>query len=206
MTGRIRRSLSYTQGVGYSTLSKSARDSPRTYGSLYPPQCIVVCESCGQVHDRGKNHLYDYSVEVDDDLMCRICRQPLVDPVDAPCGHTFCYSCALGHLSRSSDCPVDRQPICERDVKQSSLLVRKILDKLKIMCPNTAYCDLSMPRSSLETHLKGNCPGTYVHCPRERRGCPFIGPRCQLDEHLWGCGFGEDCNVRSKSTRVFVKC
>ena len=197
MNNRIRRSLSYTQGVGHSVTNRLKMEIPRTYGSFFPP-CIVVCDSCGQCHEQGKNHLYDYSVEVDDDLMCQICLQPLVDPVDTPCGHTFCYNCIHSHLRRNVTCPTDRQPICARDVKQSSLLVRKILDKLIIMCPNTAYCDLSMYRCSLEEHLKNCCPGTYVHCPRQTRGCAYIGPRSQLEEHLWSCNFGQDCNTRSE--------
>ena len=28
--------------------------------------------------------------EVDEDLMCQICLQPFVSPMDTPCGHTFC--------------------------------------------------------------------------------------------------------------------
>ncbi len=28
--------------------------------------------------------------EVDEDLMCQICLQPFVSPLDTPCGHTFC--------------------------------------------------------------------------------------------------------------------
>lgn len=160
---------------------------------------IIVCECCGQGHEPGKNHLYDYPDNMDEDLLCRVCLQPLVDPVDTPCGHTFCYSCLKSHLRMQKMCPTDRQPIRDKDIKPSSLLVRKILDKLTVVCPNNAYCDQTMPRSSLEVHLKYRCPGSYVHCPREDGGCNFIGPRCQLEEHLWSCHHGGDIDRMSES-------
>ena len=160
---------------------------------------IIVCECCGQGHEPGKNHLYDYPDNMDEDLLCRVCLQPLVDPVDTPCGHTFCYSCLKSHLRMQKMCPTDRQPIRDKDIKPSSLLVRKILDELTVVCPNNAYCDQTMPRSSLEVHLKYRCPGSYVHCPREDGGCNFIGPRCQLEEHLWSCHHGGDIDRMSES-------
>ena len=160
---------------------------------------IIVCECCGQGHEPGKNHLYDYPDNLDDDLLCRICLQPLVDPVDTPCGHTFCYICLKGHMRMQRTCPADRQPIREKDVKPSSLLVRRILDKLTVVCPNNAYCDHTVPRSSMEVHLRYQCPGSYIHCPREEGGCQFIGPRCQLEEHLWSCNHGDDIDRMSES-------
>ena len=187
--------MSYTQGIGRSTSFKLTL--PGIYGSIIP-RSITVCESCGQSHEQGKNHLFDYPLEVDDDLMCQVCLQPLVEPVDTACGHTFCYNCITSHLRRNPSCPCDRRPLHERDIKSSSLLVRRILDKLRVVCPNTAYCDATMPRSSLERHLRLNCPGTYVHCPREREGCQHVGPRSQLEEHLWTCMYGEDKDPKSK--------
>ena len=201
MTQVIRRSLSYTQGVGRSTSFKLTL--PGMYGSI--PRCITVCESCGQSHDqRSKNHLYDYPVEVDDYLQCQICLQPLVDPVDTPCGHTFCYFCMLNHLRRTPSCPCDRQPLCEKDIRSSCLIVRNTLDKLTVVCPNTAYCDETMPRSSLERHLRLSCPGTYVQCPREEEGCNHVGARIQLEEHLWTCSYGQDKDLRCKSIQVRI--
>lgn len=162
------------------------------------PPNIVVCNTCGQSHALSKNHLYDYPIEIDDDLLCQICLQPLVDPVDTPCGHTFCYSCLRSHLKRNLACPTDRQHLTERMIKSSNLLSRKILDKLTVVCPNTAYCDHTMPRCLLERHLKSQCPGTYVHCPRDSGGCRYLGPRNQLVEHLWSCPYGEDSNRMSE--------
>ena len=189
----MRRSMSYSQGIGVGRLN-GYQLSLRT--AIRPS--IAVCEHCGQSHEKSRNHLYDYPIEVDDDLICQICLQPLVDPVDTPCSHTFCYNCVASHLVRNQTCPTDRQPLCPRDIKQSSLLVRKILDKLRVVCPNTAYCDATMPRSSLEKHLRVNCPGSYIRCPRHSHGCQHLGPRIQLEEHIWNCNHGQDICRKSK--------
>lgn len=209
---KISRSFSYTQGI-HSVAPISRMTALHNGGTVYRHGAaaarrrralIVVCDSCGQSHETGRNHLYDYPEEVDEALLCQVCLQPLVDPVDvSPCSHTFCHRCIMDHLTRCSSagaclCPTDRQPIAHANIHQSNLLVRGILDKLKVVCPNTAYCDMTMNRCTLERHLKTVCPGTYVHCPRSHRGCTYMGPRCQLEEHLWGCIFGEDCNIRSK--------
>ena len=97
-------------------------------------------------------------------------------------------------------CPTDRQSIRERDIKPSSLLVRRILDKLTVVCPNNAYCDLTIGRSQLEVHLKYHCAGSYVSCPREEAGCEYMGPRCQLEEHLWSCSYGKYVDRKSESS------
>ena len=165
---------------------------------------IIVCDCCGQGHQPGKNHLYDYPDNTEDELLCGLCLQPLVDPVDTPCGHTFCFTCLKGHLRMQKACPADQQLIREKDIKPSSILVRKILDKLTVVCPNNGYCDQTMPRCSLEVHLKYHCPGSYVSCPRgdSRSGCEYIGPRCQLEDHLWNCSYGSDMDRKSELLQV----
>lgn len=160
---------------------------------------IVVCETCGQGHQPGRNHLYDYPDNIDKDLLCEVCQQPLVDPVDTPCAHTFCRVCLRSHMRMQKTCPSDGEPLVrEADVRRSSTLVRNILDKLTVVCPNNAYCDQLMPRHTLEVHLKYQCSGTYIPCPREENGCEFVGPRCQLEEHLWSCRHGSDLDPNSK--------
>uniref|UniRef100_A0A8C0EG50 RING-type domain-containing protein n=1 Tax=Bubo bubo TaxID=30461 RepID=A0A8C0EG50_BUBBB len=39
-----------------------------------------------------------YTEEVDDDLICHICLQPLLQPLDTLCGHTFCTACLTNFL------------------------------------------------------------------------------------------------------------
>ena len=85
----------------------------------------AVCPNCGQFHEADGNHLYDYYQAVDEDLMCHICLQPLVNPVDTKCSHTFCTRCLENYLCIQKQCPVDRLPLSSKDYQQASVLVRR---------------------------------------------------------------------------------
>uniref|UniRef100_A0A8C5ASG8 Ligand of numb-protein X 2a n=1 Tax=Gadus morhua TaxID=8049 RepID=A0A8C5ASG8_GADMO len=122
----------------------------------------AACCECGQVHRSRENHLYNYRLEVDDDLVCHICLQPLVQPLDTPCGHTFCARCLRSFLQDRDFCPLDRTRLQLQACRRSSILVHKLLDKLSVSCPHAPACSLSMPRCDLEAHLKHRCPGTQT--------------------------------------------
>ncbi|EUB58418.1 putative ligase protein [Echinococcus granulosus] len=40
---------------------------------------------------------------------CPICLQPLLQPVEIPCGHVFCYLCIKGSASHRRRCPLCRR-------------------------------------------------------------------------------------------------
>ncbi|XP_040439358.1 ligand of Numb protein X 2 isoform X1 [Falco naumanni] len=118
-----------------------------------------LCFECGQQHWTRENHLYNYQNEVDDDLVCHICLQPLLQPLDTPCGHTFCYKCLRNFLQEKDFCPLDRKRLHFKLCKKSSILVHKLLDKLFVLCPFSAVCQEVMQRCDLAAHLKNRCPG-----------------------------------------------
>ncbi|KAM6179705.1 ligand of Numb protein X 2 [Erethizon dorsatum] len=118
-----------------------------------------LCFECGQQHWTRENHLYNYQDEVDDDLVCHICLQPLLQPLDTPCGHTFCYKCLRNFLQEKDFCPLDRKRLHFKLCKKSSILVHKLLDKLLVFCPFSSVCQDVMQRCDLEAHLKNRCPG-----------------------------------------------
>uniref|UniRef100_A0A3P9JEQ8 Ligand of numb-protein X 2a n=1 Tax=Oryzias latipes TaxID=8090 RepID=A0A3P9JEQ8_ORYLA len=118
------------------------------------PAPETLCPECGQIHRTWENHLYNYRLEVDDDLVCHICLQPLVQPLDTPCGHTFCARCLRSFLQERDFCPLDRTRLQLQACRRSSILVHKLLDKLSVSCPLSPVCSLSMPRCDLEAHLK----------------------------------------------------
>ncbi|XP_068160187.1 ligand of Numb protein X 2a isoform X1 [Antennarius striatus] len=137
------------------------------------PTLEALCSECGQIHRSWENHLYNYRLDVDDDLVCHICLQPLVQPLDTPCGHTFCARCLRSFLQERDFCPLDRTRLQLQACRRSSILVHKLLDKLSVSCPLTPVCSLSMPRCDLEAHLKHRCPGT--RCQQTS----MDGPRCE---------------------------
>ncbi|KAM4796817.1 ligand of Numb protein X 2 [Rhinophrynus dorsalis] len=118
-----------------------------------------LCFECGQQHWTRENHLYNYQNEVDDDLVCHICLQPLLQPLDTPCGHTFCYKCLRNFLQEKDFCPLDRKRLHFKLCKKSSILVHKLLDKLVVSCPFSMTCKETMQRCDVEAHLKNRCPG-----------------------------------------------
>ncbi|NXI35969.1 LNX2 protein, partial [Galbula dea] len=118
-----------------------------------------LCFECGQQHWTRENHLYNYQNEVDDDLVCHICLQPLLQPLDTPCGHTFCYKCLRNFLQEKDFCPLDRKRLHFKFCKKSSILVHKLLDKLFVLCPFSSVCQEVMQRCDLAAHLKNRCPG-----------------------------------------------
>ncbi|ELV11917.1 Ligand of Numb protein X 2 [Tupaia chinensis] len=129
-----------------------------------------LCFECGQQHWTRENHLYNYQNEVDDDLVCHICLQPLLQPLDTPCGHTFCYKCLRNFLQEKDFCPLDRKRLHFKLCKKSSILVHKLLDKLLVLCPFSSVCQDVMQRCDLEAHLKNRCPGaSHRRVALERR-------------------------------------
>uniref|UniRef100_A0A672HDC2 Ligand of Numb protein X 2-like n=1 Tax=Salarias fasciatus TaxID=181472 RepID=A0A672HDC2_SALFA len=117
-----------------------------------------VCKECGQQHEGPDSHLYEYQDEVDDELVCHICLQPLLRPMDTPCGHTYCFHCLSNFLKEQDFCPVDRQRLQLHQCRPSSLLVRNLLDKLVVTCPHSAECQQQMQRCELQPHLHNRCP------------------------------------------------
>nr|XP_020644240.1 ligand of Numb protein X 2 isoform X2 [Pogona vitticeps] len=129
-----------------------------------------LCFECGQQHWTRENHLYNYQNDVDDDLVCHICLQPLLQPLDTPCGHTFCYKCLRNFLQEKDFCPLDRKRLHFKLCKKSSILVHKLLDKLLVLCPFSPICEEVMQRCDLEAHLKNRCPGaSHRRAALERR-------------------------------------
>ncbi|KAF3835126.1 hypothetical protein F7725_027684 [Dissostichus mawsoni] len=131
------------------------------YGLLSPPPDL--CVSCGHSHQLEENHDYLYTDEVDDDLVCHICLQALIRPLDTPCGHTYCQECLTSFLLESDFCPSCRKP---------SLLVHKLLDKLTVACPFTDFCTDTMARGEVADHIKSRCKGAShygLSADRKRR-------------------------------------
>lgn len=126
--------------------------SPADFGLLPPPP--DMCGLCGHSHQLEENHEYLYKDEVDDDLVCHICLQPLIRPLDTPCGHTYCQECLTNFLLESDFCPVCRAPLMLQSCRKSSVLVRKLLDKLTVACPFADHCSEVVPRGELEDHIR----------------------------------------------------
>uniref|UniRef100_A0A8B9Q7J5 LNX2 protein n=1 Tax=Apteryx owenii TaxID=8824 RepID=A0A8B9Q7J5_APTOW len=137
-------------------------------------QAGELCSECGQFHLLPDNHLYNFQDEVDDELTCHICLQPLLQPMDTPCGHTYCFKCLENFMQEYNFCPMDRKKLSFQQCHKSSLLVRNLLDKLVVLCPFKAECQQTMQRCELEAHLQNRCPGFKKYkAELERKKNPF---------------------------------
>ncbi|NXE95461.1 LNX2 protein, partial [Menura novaehollandiae] len=146
-----------------------------------------LCFECGQQHWTRENHLYNYQNEVDDDLVCHICLQPLLQPLDTPCGHTFCYKCLRNFLQEKDFCPLDRKRLHFKLCKKSSILVHKLLDKLFVLCPFSSVCQEVMQRCDLAAHLKNRCPGaSHRRAALERRKTSKLQAEAEGESGLGG--------------------
>uniref|UniRef100_A0A8C3SL51 Ligand of numb-protein X 1 n=1 Tax=Chelydra serpentina TaxID=8475 RepID=A0A8C3SL51_CHESE len=140
-------------------LSEEVEESPQ-------PLCIT----CGQLHLPEENHLYSYTEEVDDDLICHICLQALIQPLDTPCGHTYCTVCLTNFLVEKDFCPVDRKSLILQSCRKSNILVNKLLDKLMVSCPFTEHCSEVLQRCDLEQHFQTGCKGaSHYGLTKERK-------------------------------------
>uniref|UniRef100_A0A8C4QCV3 Ligand of numb-protein X 1 n=1 Tax=Eptatretus burgeri TaxID=7764 RepID=A0A8C4QCV3_EPTBU len=133
-----------------------------------PWEADGFCMTCGQCHPNDTVHNYTYQLEVDEELTCRICLDPLLSPLDTPCGHTYCSSCLESFLEESNQgcCPLDRLPLKLSDCSSSSFLVRRLLDKLLVTCP---ICCQEIQRAELEDHIRHRCPGMAVYREEEEK-------------------------------------
>ncbi|XP_076134306.1 E3 ubiquitin-protein ligase LNX isoform X1 [Alosa pseudoharengus] len=148
--------------------------APGLPNMLSPPTAPPpdLCPACGHRHSQDENHEYNYCDEPDDDLMCHICLQAFVRPLDTPCGHTYCQECLTSFLLESDFCPMDRKPLMLQSCRHSSLLVVKLLDKLAVSCPFSEHCQETMPRGDLQDHIKHRCKGAShygLNADRKRR-------------------------------------
>jgi TNF receptor-associated factor 5 len=119
-----------------------------------------------------------YSDAVDENLMCSICRCPLVDPITTSCDHTFCFECIEESLLHNSTCPIDRSTLDAKVTLASRApkIIRNQLDSLRAKCP---CCDAAIARSMLENHMEKYCPDSMMRCPGRNTevGCEHLVKR-----------------------------
>lgn len=106
-----------------------------------------------------------YSEPLDENLVCPICKVPLVAPVTTPCDHTFCFECIKQCCDTSTVCPVDRKPFRPKQMKPASRLLRNQLDSLRVLCPNTERgCTEKIRREDVVMHAH-HCEYGMAPCP-----------------------------------------
>lgn len=110
-----------------------------------------------------------YENDLDLNLLCPICHDPLVDPVTTPCDHTFCYRCLRRSIDSSpagTACPIDRDPLMWSDCFSAARLIRTQLSSLLVRCPHRDRgCSRQVRRDLIESHATNECRFRDYPCP-----------------------------------------
>jgi E3 ubiquitin-protein ligase NRDP1 len=126
--------------------------------------------------------------DVNEGLLCSICRDVLEEPLLAPCEHTFCSACIHTWLTHYNSCPEDRQRLWPSDLKPIFRYMKNDLDRLTIRCDNELEgCKEEVHLGELQHHLKDECAFSKVSCPN--KGCEENVNRCELETHLIICDY-----------------
>ena len=121
---------------------------------------------------------------VDEELICTICRGVLEDPLQFPsCEHAFCASCIHGWLHRQLSCPIDRNHVTALQLKPVPRILKNLLSKLLISCENQSFgCTANVRLDGLQSHLV-TCefnPKRPVPC---HQGCGLVVAFDEMKEH-----------------------
>ena len=128
--------------------------------------------------------------EVSDILTCPLCLDPFLEPQVTPCDHAFRSSCAASHFRNNPSCPICRAPCRLEALGKGDRTLVKMLDRLKVRCPNHPQCPWIGERADVSHHLDTDCDRALIVCPKR---CSSKVVRCLLEDHFfenakWHCG------------------
>ncbi|XP_070574532.1 RING finger protein 151-like isoform X2 [Ptychodera flava] len=151
-----------------------------------------VVLSPGPVNHKGFLKAMGYDIErfvgqVNEGLLCCICRDVLEDPLQAPCEHAFCSSCIQGWLVHENICPEDRRTLLITQLRPLFRYMKNDLNKLEVCCSNADNgCTFITTLENIDRH-ENECDFGRVSCPSN--GCGAVMERRNLNSHLATCEF-----------------
>ncbi|CAD7955651.1 unnamed protein product [Amoebophrya sp. A120] len=114
---------------------------------------------------------------------CRICFEPIEDPVfTSCCGTEFCEDC-LQAVREAQGEDSAKCPNCRRGPPFEWHRIRfmqSLLSTSKVRCTG---CDLTFNKSQTENHMK-QCGAVQLPCPNHGKGCGWFGRRNELENHV----------------------
>ncbi|SPC67530.1 uncharacterized protein UHOD_03563 [Ustilago sp. UG-2017b] len=236
-SGRPTSSTPISRRRSSSTRTNRSRPiRPRAASSISQHSDASILSSGLQQLSWTTGDCFDY---VDDDarisafLHCPICLEPFLDPyASALCSHTFCKQCITtaltDHLAQPTQddpllaaapkrCPTCRTPVELSDFHPTALLIKNMVDTLRVRCPNKSKgCEYECERHLLHSHVSTQCAYEYVDqnltegkrcgcsakvmrkdwashgqvCPKRKTRCPtcdVVLCADELEEHCEAC-------------------
>ncbi|KAK3808372.1 MAG: hypothetical protein J3Q66DRAFT_74823 [Benniella sp.] len=167
--------------------------------------------SDAKTKDTVEEPLYDprslqYVEPTQTSLQCSVCQEYFIEPVSAPCGHTFCRACILQALDVSSGCPLCRTTI-DPSALYEVIALSRICDELLVYCPHKALgCNNTSQRIQIGQHLKDDCVYIGTLCRVEE--CRKKLLKKDLSEHMESCPYKRVdclmCNAKVQKSELSV--
>ncbi|CAK78350.1 unnamed protein product (macronuclear) [Paramecium tetraurelia] len=93
--------------------------------------------------------------QVNQHLLCSICREVFYNPIRATCGHTFCGTCLVRWIQQKKSCPLCRHHL-ERNYKfDKDILATKIVGDVKVKCLRCQQWNGTL--AAFKQHKKTQC-------------------------------------------------
>ncbi|KAJ6249154.1 rich repeat and nacht domain-containing protein [Anaeramoeba flamelloides] len=131
------------------------------------------------------------SNNIEQSLICSVCKQPFQDPIDSCCKHTFCKLCFQELIHDNKDCPICQQPFSDKQYQTSinSEIINQKISYLDVQCPNyTNGCKSHLKLIDLTKHVE-NCRSREIKCPY---GCDEKIIFNEKYEHVKTCAKTQD--------------
>lgn len=130
--------------------------------------------------------MYANEDQIHEEMKDPITHRPIYDPKDLPCQHTFSATAIRAHLREHGECPLDNKKFTEADLVNPSPSLKRILDALKVLCPNKCgQVPVGIARDQLAGHLEKDCPLLLVPCANA--SCVEQVARKNLASHVEAC-------------------
>lgn len=135
----------------------------------------------------------------DEELECRICFCPCVDPVIMPCcQNMICRTKCL--KGSGGECPFDRQTWTAAKLSEPQRLIKNMLERVEVKCN---ACGMTMKRGLrgeiFDQHAQTGCP---IACPD---GCGAVLTRDKLASHASVHAKEKQCAALNPSSTDFIK-
>ena len=118
---------------------------------------------------------------VDEELLCAICTDVLLEPRCCRAGHVFCLGCISEWLDKAPTCPIGREALAMAELAHVRPLARMV-DRLPLRCPHHGEgCRWVGGVATVQEHQDGECD--YQPVPCTVPGCGATVQRRHLERH-----------------------
>ncbi|CAD8204177.1 unnamed protein product [Paramecium pentaurelia] len=101
--------------------------------------------------------------QVNQHLLCAICREVFYNPIRATCGHTFCGTCLVRWIQMKKSCPLCRHRLERNYQFDKDILATKIVGDIEVKCLRCQLWEGTL--AQFKQHKKSQC--TYISTNNE---------------------------------------